>query len=74
MPASIAENIVYSLLDIYPFSRGIHKHNCNEVSSDGYICIVFMKTGREIKMIETQRDLISEKPSIKKRNSTIKKN
>ena len=60
MSASIYENILYSLLDIYPFLILIHKHYCDEISCDWYNCQVFIKNRCEIKMIETQSDVIEE--------------
>ena len=60
MSTLIAENIVYYLLDIYSFLKGIHKHKCNEISFSWYNPIVLMKNGWEIKMIETQSDVIWE--------------
>ena len=52
---NIGEN---SWLYIYPFFKVIHKHTYNEISFDWYNCIVFMKAGQEIEMIETQSDVI----------------
>ena len=57
MYTSIFENNVYYLLDIYPFLKVIHKHDCNEISFDLYNHVFFMKTGCEIKMIEIQSDV-----------------
>ena len=48
----------YYLLDIYPFFKVIHKHNCNEISFDWYNNLFFMKTRCEIKMVETKSDVI----------------
>ena len=47
MSASIAKNILQSWLDIESFMKGIHKHNCNEISLDWYNRLVLMKTGYE---------------------------
>ena len=74
MSASIYENILYSLLDIYPFLILIHKHYCNEISCDWYNCQAFIKNRCEIKMIETQSDVIEENIFYWKHNSTTKKN
>ena len=60
MYALTAKNIVYSWLDVYPLFNGIHKQNCNKISFDWYNCLFFMKTGCEIKIIETQSDIIWE--------------
>ena len=57
MYASIAENVLYSWLGIYPFLEGIHKHNCNEISFEWYNHLVFMKTGYEIKMTEAKSEV-----------------
>ena len=46
---------------IYPFFKVIHKHNFNEISFDWYNRLVFMRTGCEIKSIETQTYEIWEK-------------
>ena len=60
MSALIDENIVSYWLDKYTLLKGIHRHNCNEISFDWYNCLVFMETGCEIKIIETQSDVIWE--------------
>ena len=41
--------ILYILDWIYPFLKGIQKHNCNEISFDCYNHLVFMITGLEEK-------------------------
>ena len=63
MSASIVEIFVYYLLDIfiYILLKGIHQKKCNGILLDWYNCLVFMKTGCEIKMMETQSDVIWEK-------------
>ena len=38
----------------------MHKHDCNEISFDWFIRLVFTKTGGKIKRIETQSDAIWE--------------
>ena len=58
--ASIDKNVVSYWLDVYPLSKVIHKHNCNEISFYWYNCLVFIKNGCEIKMIETQSDVMRE--------------
>ena len=58
MSSSIAENIVYSWLGIYPLLKVMHKNNCNGISFYWYSRLVFMKTICEIKMIETKSDVI----------------
>ena len=52
MSASISEKL-YILDWIYPFLKGIKKQNCNKRSSYWYNSLIFMKTGYEVKMIET---------------------
>ena len=47
-------------LDIYPFFKLIQKHNCIEILFDWYNSLVLMRTGCEIKNIETQNDVIWE--------------
>ena len=63
----------YSWSDIYPFFKGIHRHNCNEISFDWYNRLVFMKTTCKIKIIGTQSDVMWE-IQYWKHNSTMKKN
>ena len=58
MSASIAETILYYWSYIYPFLKVIHKQNYNEISFDWYNCPFFMKTGCEIKMIDTKIDVL----------------
>ena len=60
MSASIDESIVSYWLDIYSFSKEIHKHKCNKISFDLYNFLVWMKTGYEIKMIEKKSDVMWE--------------
>ena len=73
MSESVAENMVYYLLRAYPFFKGIQKHNRNKLSFAWYNRLVFMKTGCEIKMTETQSDIILEIKIYLKRYSTMKK-
>ena len=51
----------------------MHKKNCIEIILDWYNHLFIKKTGFEIKMIETQIDVIREKYFIEKHNITMKK-
>ena len=53
MSVSISEKKY--LLDIYTLLKLIHKHNCNKISFDLYNSLVFIKTGYDIKIIETDK-------------------
>ena len=50
----------YYWLVINTLFKVIQKHNCNAISFDWYIHLFFMKTGCEIKMIETQNHIIRD--------------
>ena len=54
--------------------KGIHKHNCNEILFNWYTGLVFMKNVCEIKMVETQSDVIRDNKFYWKNNSTMNKN
>ena len=62
------------MIEYIPFLKITHKQNRNERSFDWYNYLFFMKTGCEIKMIETKIDVIWKSDFTEKHNSTMKKN